>query len=230
MLPFPLPVHTHTLAVIKCPECVPCDDSALQGMYNKLSTLTRQEVTNVIMMMWLGNHCYIYHELNWTLLEESHCSTRDEGHVNCEGFCDLLQSCDWQRLSLLMYMSVCSVYYIIWYVYAQNSGSQKLGERKEIGKVPAVESVYWCCIISLLSHCHPSSLGVIAGVAVGCLSLSLLLTAATNVITFLCTRWCYNKKSSPPSPNEKSVYYETVQSDGVQMQPSPAYQSVEHVK
>ena len=72
--------------------------------------------------------------------------------------------------------------------------------------------------------------GVIAGVAVGCLSLSLLLTAATGVITFLCTRRCYNKKSSPPSPNEKSVYYETVQSDSVQMQPSPAYQSVEKVK
>ena len=71
---------------------------------------------------------------------------------------------------------------------------------------------------------------VLAGVAVGCLSLSLLLTAATGVITFLCTRRCYNKKSSPPSPNEKSVYYETVQSDSVQMQPSPAYQSVEQVK
>ena len=72
--------------------------------------------------------------------------------------------------------------------------------------------------------------GVIAGVAVGCLSLSLLLTAASVVITFLCTRRCYNKKSSPPSPNERSVYYETVQSDSVQMQPSPAYQSVEQVK
>ena len=84
-------------------------------------------------------------------------------------------------------------------------------------------------IISLLSYYH-SSLGVIAGVAVGCLSLSLLLTAATGVITFLCTRRCYNKKSSPPSPNEKSVYYETVQSDSVQMQPSPAYQTVKQVK
>ena len=100
----------------------------------------------------------------------------------------------------------------------------------KFGKAPAVETIYLCCIISLLSHCHPSSLGVIAGVAVGCLSLSLLLTAATGVITFLCTRRCYNKKSSPPSPNEKSVYYETVQSDSVQMQPSPAYQSVEQVK
>ena len=100
----------------------------------------------------------------------------------------------------------------------------------KFGEAPIIESVYLCCIISLLSHCHPSSLGVIAGVAVGCLSLSLLLTAATGVITFLCTRRCYNKKSSPPSPNEKSVYYETVQSDSVQMQPSPAYQSVEQVK
>ena len=71
---------------------------------------------------------------------------------------------------------------------------------------------------------------IIAGVAVGCLSLSLLLTAASVVITFLCTRRCYNKKSSPPSPTEKSVYYETVQSDSVQMQPSPAYQSVEQLK
>ena len=33
--------------------------------------------------------------------------------------------------------------------------------------------------------------------------------------------------SSPPSPNEKSVHYETVHSDNVQMQPSPAYESVE---
>ena len=68
--------------------------------------------------------------------------------------------------------------------------------------------------------------GVIAGVAVGCLALSLVFTAASVVITFLCTRRCY-KKSSPPSPNEKSVYYETVQSDSVQMQPSPAYESVD---
>ena len=59
---------------------------------------------------------------------------------------------------------------------------------------------------------------------------SLILTAASVVITFLCTRRCYDKKSSPPSPNEKSVYYETVQSDSVQMQPSPAYQSVEQLK
>ena len=100
----------------------------------------------------------------------------------------------------------------------------------KFGEAPTVKLVYLCCIFSLLSPCHPSSLDVIAGVAVGCLSLSLLLTDTTNVITFLCTRRCYNKKSSPPSPNEKSVYYETVQSDSVQMQPSPAYQSVEQVK
>ena len=72
--------------------------------------------------------------------------------------------------------------------------------------------------------------GIIAGVAVGCLALILLSTVATGVITFLCTRRCYNKKSSPPSPNEKSVYYETVQSDSVPMQPSPAYQSIDKVK
>ena len=34
----PPPPHTHTHAVVKCPECLPCDDSASQGMYNKLST------------------------------------------------------------------------------------------------------------------------------------------------------------------------------------------------
>ena len=68
--------------------------------------------------------------------------------------------------------------------------------------------------------------GITAGVAVGCLFLSLLVSVATGVITFLCTRKCY-KKSSPPSPNEKSVYYETVPSVSVQMQPSPAYESVE---
>ena len=104
----------------------------------------------------------------------------------------------------------------------------------------------WICLITCIwlcscVYCYASFTGpttgpigctssVIAGVAVGCLSLSLLLTAATGVITFLCTRRCYNKKSSPPSPNEKSVYYETVQSDSVQLQPSPAYQSVEQVK
>ena len=120
---------------------------------------------------------------------------------------------------MYVYICLCVVYIILYSMY-----------RLKFGEVPAVESVYLCCIISLLSHTHPSSLGVITGVAVGCLSLSLLLTAATNVITFLCTRRCYNKKSSPPSPNEKSVYYETVQSDSVPMQPSPAYQSVEQVK
>ena len=71
--------------------------------------------------------------------------------------------------------------------------------------------------------------GITAGVVVGCFALSLLATVATGVITFLCTRRCY-KKSSPPSPNEKSVYYETVQSDSVQMQPSPAYESADKVK
>ena len=68
-----------------------------------------------------------------------------------------------------------------------------------------------------------------AGVAVGCLSLSLLASVATGVITFLCTRRRY-KKSSPPSPNEQNVYYETVHSNSVQMQPSPAYESVDKVQ
>ena len=96
-----------------------------------------------------------------------------------------------------------------------------------------------------------------AGIAVGCFVLSLLAsvhghfialsqgsqpqvlllrsshclyscTAASVVITFLCTRRRY-KKSSTPSLNEKSVYYETVHSDSVQMQPSPAYHSVDKV-
>ena len=73
----------------------------------------------------------------------------------------------------------------------------------------------------------------IAGVAVGCLCLLLLLFTAVlpvfAVIISCCVKKCY-KKSSPPSPNVKSVYYETVQSDSVQMQPSPAYQSLEQVK
>ena len=68
-----------------------------------------------------------------------------------------------------------------------------------------------------------------AGVAVGCLSLSLLASVATGILTFLCTRRSY-KKSSPPSYNVKSVYYETVHSDSVQMQPSPAYESVDKVQ
>ena len=52
--------------------------------------------------------------------------------------------------------------------------------------------------------------GVIAGVAAERLSLSLLFSTATGVITFLSIRRCYNKKSSPPFSNEKSVYYEAV--------------------
>ena len=76
-------------------------------MYNKLSTShqTRGDKCyhdDVI----IGNHCYIYHELNWTLVEESHCSTGSEGHVNVNGFviccravtgkdfhCDTVYSC-----------------------------------------------------------------------------------------------------------------------------------------
>ena len=76
----------------------------------------------------------------------------------------------------------------------------------------------------------PSSMGcshgVISGVTVGCLSLSLLLAAVASVVIFVFTRRCY-KMSSPPSPDENNVRYETVQRDSVQMQPSPAYQSVE---
>ena len=68
--------------------------------------------------------------------------------------------------------------------------------------------------------------GITAGVAVGCLAMSLVFTAASVVITFHCTRKCY-KKSNTSSPNEKSVYYETVQSDSVQIQLSPAYESAE---
>ena len=65
----------------------------------------------------------------------------------------------------------------------------------------------------------------IAGVAVGCLSLSLLLTAASVVITFLCTKRCYNKKSSPPSPTLYGEARNDVQQlETVQLQPSPAYQ------
>ena len=72
--------------------------------------------------------------------------------------------------------------------------------------------------------------GTFAGTT-GALALLLVVSsAATGVITFYCTRRCYNKKTGPPPPNEKSVYCETVQSDSVHMQPSPAYVSVEQVK
>ncbi len=72
--------------------------------------------------------------------------------------------------------------------------------------------------------------GITAGVvAIVCLTLSLLANVATGVITFLCTRRSYKKSSRSPS-NEKSVYYETVHSDSVQMQPSPAYESVDNVQ
>ena len=66
---------------------------------------------------------------------------------------------------------------------------------------------------------------VIAGVAVGCLSLSLILTAASVVVTFFCTRRCYKKKNSPPSPKEYGEARNDVQElETVQLQPSPAYQ------
>ena len=66
--------------------------------------------------------------------------------------------------------------------------------------------------------------GVLVGVAAGCLSLSLPIVAASVVITLLCTRRSYSKKNTSP---EKSVYY---RSDSVQMQPCPAYETVEPVK
>ena len=52
-----------------------------------------------------------------------------------------------------------------------------------------------------------------------------MLLVVTNVVsvvaTFLCTRRCYIKKSSRSlSPGGD---YETVELDGVKMQPSPAY-------
>ena len=72
--------------------------------------------------------------------------------------------------------------------------------------------------------------GIFAGTTSALALLLVLSVITTGVITFLCTRRCYSKKSTPPPPKEKSVYYETVQSDSVQMQPSPAYQSVEQVK
>ena len=77
---------------------------------------------------------------------------------------------------------------------------------------------------------HTFFAGITAGVVtIVCLTLSLLSNVATGVLTFLCTRRRY-KKSSPPSPNVKSVYYETVHSDSVRMQPSPAYESVDKVQ
>ena len=81
----------------------------------------------------------------------------------------------------------------------------------------------------IIFHILAACTGITAGIAVGCLALSLVFTFASVVITLLCTRRCY-KKSSHPSSNEKSVYYKTVQSDSVQMQPSPAYESVDKVK
>ena len=66
---------------------------------------------------------------------------------------------------------------------------------------------------------------IIAGVAVGCLSLSLILTAVSVVFTFFCTRRCYKKKNSPPSPKEYGEARNDVQElETVQLQPSPAYQ------
>ena len=72
--------------------------------------------------------------------------------------------------------------------------------------------------------------GVLAGIVVGYLSLTLLFAAASVIITFLCTRKCYNRKRSTAPPGVSNVHYETDQSDSVQMQPSPAYQSVDDFK
>jgi len=65
---------------------------------------------------------------------------------------------------------------------------------------------------------------------------ALLLLVFTNavsvVVTFLCTRRCYRKKTSspgPPSP-EKCDHYEAVELDNVQMQICPAYASVDEAK
>ena len=68
-------------------------------------------------------------------------------------------------------------------------------------------------LVPILAACA----GITVGAAVGCLALALL----SNLATFLCTRWWYKKKSSPPSPNDKSVYYETVH---------PVYESVDLVQ
>ena len=66
---------------------------------------------------------------------------------------------------------------------------------------------------------------------------ALLLLVFTNavsvVVTFLCTRRCYRKRTSspgPPSPEEKCDHYETVELDNVQMQICPAYASVDEAK
>ena len=81
----------------------------------------------------------------------------------------------------------------------------------------------------------PSS-AIVAGELIGTVVASLMLLVFTNAVsvvtTFLCTRRCYRKKkgSSPPSPDEKCVYYEAVELDSVQMQSSPAYASVDEAK
>ena len=78
---------------------------------------------------------------------------------------------------------------------------------------------------------------IIAGEVIWTIVTALLLLVFTNavsvVVTFLCTRRCYRKRTSspgPPSPEEKCDHYEAVELDNVQMQICPAYASVDEAK
>ena len=78
---------------------------------------------------------------------------------------------------------------------------------------------------------------IIAGEVILTVVTALLLLVFTNavsvVVTFLCTRRCYRKRTSspgPPSPEEKRDHYDTVELDNVQMQICPAYASVDEAK
>ena len=66
------------------------------------------------------------------------------------------------------------------------------------------------------------------------LLLVLVLAAGLLAVTVsLCTRRCrktLKKTTSPSAPNEDNIYYETVEGDCVQMQPSPVYATVEEAK
>ena len=73
---------------------------------------------------------------------------------------------------------------------------------------------------------------IIAGEVIWTIVTALLLLVFTNavsvVVTFLCTRRCYRKRTS--SPEEKCDHYEAVELDNVQMQICPAYASVDEAK
>ena len=67
-------------------------------------------------------------------------------------------------------------------------------------------------------------------------SLLVVFILVITVVTFtvvLCTRMCRRsekKGTTPPSPGVNCTYYDSVEMDRIEMQPSPGYASVSDTK